>query len=251
MRALRAQLGANVSVGHWVSPAVKVNQNIQSLDTVIGANFGATNHLTSLATSSITANLSVLDGRFGPNLIAGSYVTAGESAFSAIQALDIALGPNVSTGNFILSSNKVQQNIQTLDAQLGPNVTDGGTIEAANTVNENIQALDTALTVTTKLSAATNVTAATLLDSVPSASVDVVKFFVFVEEAGNPGNRYATELYVLTDGTSVDFNKYGTLKIGASIVGLQVSAVINSGNISVQVSSTAAVNVKVRRASAI
>lgn len=248
---LDAEIGANVSVGNWISPAVKVNQNIQALDTVIGANFGPTNHLTSLATSSLTANLSALDALFGASLINGSYVTAGEAAFPAIQALDIAIGANVSNGNYVLSTNKIQQNIQALDSALGPNVTDGGTIQSADSINENIQALDTALTNATKLSAATNVTAATLVDSVPAAQFDVIKFFVFVEEAGNPANRYATELYVMTDGTTVDFNKYGTLKLGASIVGLQVAAVINAGNISVQVSSTAAVNVKVRRATVI
>lgn len=248
---LDAELGANVSVGNWISPAVKVNQNIQALDNVIGANFGATNHLTSLASSSLTTNLAVLDSLFGASLINGSYVTAGEAAFPAIQALDIAIGANVSNGNFILSTNKIQQNIQALDTAVGPNVTTGGTIDSANSVNENIQALDTALTNTSKLSTATNVTAATLVDSVSANDFDVIKFFVFVEEAGNPANRYATELYVMTDGTTVDFNKYGTLKLGASIVGLQVSAVINAGNISVQVSSTAAVNVKVRRATVI
>jgi hypothetical protein len=85
----------------------------------------------------------------------------------------------------------------------------------------------------------------------PGNSFSVTKFFVYVEEAATPGNRYATELYVLTDGSVVDFNKYGTLKLGAPIVGLQVSAVMSGGNVSVQVSSTAAVNVKVRRATVI
>lgn len=245
------EIGANVAVGSWITPVNSVNENVTSLDRVIGPSFGPTNHLTSLATSTLSANLAVLDALFGASLINGSYVSAGEAAFPAIQAIDIAIGANVSDGNFILSANKIQQNIQALDNELGPNVSNGGTVLAANTINENIQALDTALTDATKLSTAVNVTAATLLDSVSATAFDVVKFFVFVEEAGNPANRYATELYVMTDGTTVDFNKYGTLKLGASIVGLQVSAVMNSGNVSVQVSSTAAVNVKVRRATVI
>ena len=246
--ALDAELGANVALGNWISPALKVNGNVTALDNVIGPNFGSTNHLTSLATTgTVAGNLATLDGLFGPSLIAGSYVTAGEAAFPAIQALDIAIGANVSSGNYILSTNKVQQNIQTLDTAIGPNVTNGGYISSANTVQGNVQALDAALTNATQLTEVTNVTSTTLIDAVPAAQYDAVKFFVFVEEAANPANRYATELYVMTDGSDVDYTKYATLKLGATIVGLQVGATFNAGAMSVQVSSTAAVNVKVRR----
>lgn len=249
---LDAEFGAQIAVGNWITPTNTVNQNITALDTKIGADLGTTNHLVSLATTgTVTGNLAILDGRFGPNLIAGSYVTAGEAAFPAIQALDIAIGPNVSSGNYILAANKVQQNIQTLDSAIGANVTTGGYINSGNSVQQNIQALDTALTDTTKQTEVVNVTTATLIDAVPLATLDVMKFFVFVEETANPANRYATELYVLCDGTNVDYTKYATLRLGSSIVGLQVSAVASGGNCSVQVSSTTAVNVKVRRASVI
>jgi hypothetical protein len=249
--ALDAEFGANVALGNWISPSFTVNQNLQILDTKLGPNFGTTNHLLSLATSTVTANLAVLDGLFGPSLIAGSYVTAGQAAFPAIQALDIAIGPNVANGNFIFSANKVQQNIQSLDNEIGANVTNGGTVLASNTINQNIQALDSVVTAATKTTSVVNVTSATLIDAIPAATLDVTKFFVFVEEAANPGNRYATELYVLCDGTSVDYTKYATLRLGSSIVGLQVSAVVSGGNVSVQVASTAAVNVKVRRATVV
>lgn len=246
-----AKFGANVALGNWVTPANTLNQNVSSLDRVIGASFGSTNHLTSLSTSTVSNNLAVLDGLFGPSLIVGSYVTAGQAAFPAIQSLDIAIGANVSNGNWVFSANKIQQNIQALDSAVGPAVTTGGSVLSSNSVNENIQSLNTALTKATKESSATNVTTATLLDALPASSFSVTKFFVYVEEVANSSNRYATELYVLTDGTVVDFNKYGTLKLGSPIVGLQVAAVLNSGDVSVQVSSTAAVNVKVRRATVI
>jgi len=254
--ALDAQIGANVALGNWISPVNSVNQNLTALDTKIGANFGATNHLVSLAAlGTVAGNLAILDGRFGPSLIAGSYVTAGEAAFPAIQALDIALGANVANGNYILAANKVQGNIQSLDAAIGPNVTStvsaGGSILSTNTVQQNLQAIDATVTAATTQTTINNVTTATLLDAIPAATLDVTKFFVFVEEASNSLNRYATELYVLCNGTVIDYTKYATLRTGSSIVGLQVSAVLSGGNVSVQVSSTAAVNVKVRRATVI
>lgn len=253
---LDAQLGANVALGNWISPVNTVNQNLTALDTKIGANFSASNHLVSMAgLGTVTGNLAVLDGRFGPNLIVGSYVTAGEAAFPAIQALDIAIGANVANGNYILAANKVQANIQSLDAAIGPNVTStvstGGSILSTNTVQQNLQALDATVADALTQTVVNNVTTATLLDSIPAATLDVTKFFVFVEEAANPLNRYATELYVLCNGSVVDFTKYATLRTGTSIVGLQVTVVLAGGNVSVQVSSTAAVNVKVRRATVI
>lgn len=251
--ALDAAAGADVALGNWITPVNTVNQNITSLDTVIGPNFGATNHLVSLATTgTVAGNLAILDGKFGPGLIAGSYVTLGQAAFPAIQALDIAIGANVSTANYVLSTNTIQGNIQTLDTAIGPNVVDGGYILAADAVQENIQALDAALTEATKETNVVNVTSATLIDSLPVASTSVAKFFVYVEEAATPANRYATEVYVLSDGvSSVDYTKYATLRVGASIVGLQVSAQVSGANFGIQVSSTAAVNVTVRRASVI
>jgi len=249
---LDAQFGADVALGNFISPAVSTNANITSLDTVIGPNFGVTNHLTSLAgAGTLAGNLAILDGRFGANLILGSYVTATQAAFPAIQAIDIAIGANVSNGNYILAANKIQGNIQTLDAAIGPNVTSGGYILSTDTVQENIQALDAALTAATQLTSVVNVTSSTLIDAIPAATLDVTKFFVFVEEVSNPANRYATELYVLCNGTVVDYTKYATLRTGTAILGLQVAAVISGGNVSVQVSSTSAVNVKVRRASVI
>lgn len=249
---LDAEIGANVALGNWINPANKVNDNITRLDTKLGADFGATNHLTSLvAGNTVTGNLAIVDGLLGPSLIAGSIITVGQAAFPAIQALDIAIGPNVTNGNYVLSTNKIQQNIQTLDTTIGANVTNGGYVAAANSVQQNIQALDSAIVETNKLTTVNNVTAATLIDSIPAASLDVAKFFVFVEDAADSANRYATEIYVLCDGTTVDYNKYGTLKLGLAITGLQVSAVLSGGNVSIQVSSTAAVNVKVRRATVI
>lgn len=249
--ALDREIGANVAVGNWITPTNTINQNVTALDRVIGSSYGSTNHLTSLSTSTVSQNLAILDAQVGASLIAGSYVTAGQAAFPAIQALDIAIGANVANGNYVLSANKIQQNIQTLDTVIGPNVTTGGYILSTNSVQQNVQALDTAVTTASQQTSVTNVTAPTLIDAVPAAGLDVVKFFVFIEDASNASNRYATELYVMTDGSSVDYNKYGTLKLGSPIVGLQVSAVLVSGNVSVQVSATSAVNVKVRRATVI
>lgn len=249
---LDGEFGPNVALGNWIKPTNSVNENLTELDIKIGADFGPNNHLISLVTTgTLSGNLAILDSLFGPSLIAGSYVTAGEAAFPAIQALDIAIGPNVATGNYVLSTNKVQQNIQTLDTAIGANVTNGGYIFASNSVQQNIQSLDTAVRDATQQTEVTNVTTTTLIDTIPAAGLNVTKFFVFAEEASNPTNCYATELYVMCNGTSVDYNKYGTLKLGSAIVGLQISAVLSGGNVSVQVSSTAAVNVKVRRATVI
>jgi hypothetical protein len=244
---LDAELGPNLNLGNFVSPATTINANIQELDRVVGPNFGVTNHLVTLATSSLSQNLVILDGRLGANLILGNYVTAGQAAFPAIQALDIAIGANLANGNYVLAANKVQQNIQALDNAIGANVANGEYILAANPVQQNIQALDTALAEVTKTTSATNVTTATLFDAVPAADVDVLHFYVVAQETANPANKYATQLYVLCNGAAVDYNKYGTLRLGSTILGLQISAVLDGTDVKVQVSSTTAVDVKVRR----
>jgi hypothetical protein len=81
--------------------------------------------------------------------------------------------------------------------------------------------------------------------------VTVAKWFVHVVDASNPLNVYATEVYAVSNGADYDFTRYATLKLGSAISGLVVSVELLTGQLSLRVASTAAVNVEARRASVI
>lgn len=241
-----AGLGVNVSLGNFISPAAKINANIQSLDTQLGANVTAGNHLN--PGDSTNTNIQSLDTQIGPEIGAGNFITASQATNSAITALDQEIGANVVNGNFILASNKINANIQALDVAIGASVVSTGVVLAGNSANANIQALATELAATTSQTTVTNVTSVQTIDSVVA---DGAKWLVRCEDASDPTRVYATEVYALSNGVTVDFTRYGTLRIGTSIPGLSVTADFNAGSIRLRVASTGAVNVQVRRVGAL
>ncbi len=244
--ALDTQFGPNVSLGNFIDPADKTNANIQSLDTQLGAN--VTNGGWILAANTTHANIQVLDTHLGAPFLAGNYISAAQQVSAAVTALDVAIGPNVVDGNHILAASKVQQNIQALDTQIGADVIDGTYVLAANSTNANVQALDTALGNISLATSVTNVTSITTIDSVTAGAA---KWFVRVELVSDPDRVYATEIYALTNGTTSDFTRYATLKIGANIPGLAVTVDFSGGELRLRVAATGAVNVDARRASVI
>jgi hypothetical protein len=245
--ALDLEIGANVALGNFIDPSFKINANIQALDTEIGANVTAGGWIS--PANKINGNLQALDTHLGVNFAAGNYITLNQTVSGAVTALDTAIGPNLVNGNFVLGTVKVQQNIQALDSALGAAVANGGYILAANSTNTNVQALDTALTAVTKQVSVTNVTSVQVIDSVAGALA--AKWFVRASLVSDPTRVYATEVYAVTDGTSSDFTRYATLKLGASIPGLVVTADLAAGALQLKVASTGAVDVEVRRASVI
>ena len=240
--ALDTELGANVSIGNYITPGVKINQNIQALDTEIGANVSAGNHMS--PANSVNQNLQALDTQLGANLGAGNFFASDAAVSTAITALDSEMGPNVATGNFITSANKINQNIQALDTAVGASVTNVGVIVSTNSANQNIQALGAELNQVTHQASVTNVTSALTIDSVTAGSA---KWLVRVELASDPTRVYSTEVYALGNGVSSDYTRYATLRIGTAIPGLAVTVDNAGGVLQLKVASTGAVNVVARR----
>lgn len=244
--ALDAAMGANVALGNFIDPVNKINGNIQALDTEIGANVTTGGFIT--AANSINQNIQAIDTHLGVNFVVGNFISAAQTVSGAVTALDVAMGPNVVNGNFVTAAAKMNTNIQTLDSALGANVTTGGYISSASSTNANIQALDTALTDATKSTTVTNVTSVQTIDATP-VGVKAAKWFVRVELVSDPSRVYATEVYAVTDGTTSDFTRYATLKLGASIPGLVVSVDVSGSQLRLRAAATGAVNVTARRAS--
>lgn len=244
--ALDLELGVNVSLGNFIDPTFKINANIQALDTEIGANVTAGAWIS--PSNKINGNLQALDTHLGVDFAAGNYITLAQTVSGAVTALDVAIGPNLAAGNFVLPAVKVQQNIQALDTALGAAVSNGGYILAANSTNSNVQALDAAVTAATLQSSVTNVTSLLTIDTAP-AGVMAAKWFVRCKLVSDPTRVYATEVYAVTDGTSSDFTRYATLKLGTAIPGLVVSVDLVGTQLALKVASTGAVDVTARRAS--
>ena len=162
--------------------------------------------------------------------------------------MDTALGVNVTSGNFILSTNKINNNIQALDTEIGGQVTSGTYILNTNSINQNVQAIDVALTEISKESTVTNVTTATAIDTIAAT---VVKWIVKVTDSANSANVTAYEVFAGTNGLTADWTKFATLKLGATIPGLQISVNLSGANLQLSVASTASVNVDARRVSSI
>lgn len=241
--ALDGELGANVSLGAWITPANTVNANLQALDSEIGADVTNGNHI--LAASTVNQNIQALDTEIGTTLALGNFITAGEKLSAAITTLDAELGPNVSAGNYVGPTAKVNANLQALDTQIGANVLAGTYVNPSLSTNANVQALDTAIATTALQTAVTNVTSVQTIDTVTAALG--AKWLVRVENASDASNVYSTEVYAVSNGVSADFTRYATLKIGTNILGLSVTVDLNGSDLRLRVASTGAVNVIARR----
>jgi hypothetical protein len=237
-----------VNNGNYIISANTFGQNVQALDTKIGPAGILLGQDWVSDTNSVNANLLALDNQLGAPLGAGNFISLNDQLSVAITSLDQQFGTNVSDGNYILASVKTNQNIQALDVAIGSPVTpiagNATLIVAGNSVNDNIENLAAAITTATLQTFSNAVTTVTVIDS---ALADAAKWLVRVEVDGDPTRVYATEVYALSNGVTVDFNRYATLKIGTSIPGLIVSATYNAGEIELRVTASVAVNVVARR----
>jgi hypothetical protein len=85
------------------------------------------------------------------------------------------------------------------------------------------------------------------VQTIDSVSASAIKWLVRIEDAADASRVYSTEVYAVTNGITIDFTRYGTLKIGTSIPGLVVSVDLDAGSLRLRVAATAAVNVSARR----
>lgn len=246
IQALDTVLGAPIAGGHpWIAEAQHVNGNLIALADEIGANVSSGNFI--LSSNTVNQNIQALDFHLGAAVVSGNVIVNSNSANQNIQLIDSKLG-TVANGNFVLASGTLASNINAIDSEIGAQVSDGTYILHTNTINQNLQAVDVALTQISKEGTATNVTSSTVIDSVAAT---VVKWIVKVVDAANSANVYAYEVFAASNGLGVDFTKFATLKLGANIPGLQISASLVGANIQLNVQSTGAVNIISRRVSSI
>ena len=93
----------------------------------------------------------------------------------------------------------------------------------------------------------TGLTTTATVDSVPHATVKVVKWIVEVFEEATPANRKAFEILAATDGTNVDDNQSSILKLGANF-NLTITVDISGADMRLRAaSSTAGVTITARR----
>lgn len=218
---IRNFIGKN-AVGSETPSYSSTNQvsNGQTLETAIGA----------------------LDATFGSD-IGGTpnVITAGSTVYGNISELDSAIGADVTTGGTILAANTIQQNIQALDSAIGADVVSTGSILSTNTVNQNITAINNTIISLTTTTTGTD----TASDTTP-VGVEMAKWLIKVNESGNVR---AEEVFAVTDGSVVDFTRYGVLKIGSGITPFSVAVVLASGQMKLTVTGPTGASVIIKRIS--
>lgn len=243
--ALDFKIGTSVATQFYLVSGDTVHANLSALNIGLGDKTLLAGQDWVSQTNSVNQNLLALDNQLGAPLAAGNYVNLNDQLSVAITSLDQQFGTDVADGNYILQATKTNQNIQALDTAIGaPVTTITGLILNTNSVNANIQSLASAVQTNSTQTTENNVTTVTTIDSVVA---DAAKWLVRCEVDGDPTRAYSTEVYALSNGTVVDFTRYGTLKIGTDIAGLSVTADFLAGAIRLRVVSTTAVNVSARR----
>lgn len=185
-----------------------------------------------------------------------AWVATDQSSLDELQYIRTFIGkdaagnitPNYSSINFVAQNSSLEDAVGAVDAELGVNVIAGAYIAPASKVNGNIQSLDTALGFVSLAGSFSNVTTITTVDSLVSP---MCEWMVRAVDAANPSNVYGATIVATHNGVSVDATKYAVLKLGASISGLSMDVTLSgSDTLQLKVQSTAAVNVSVRRISA-
>jgi hypothetical protein len=145
----------------------------------------------------------------------------------ALNELNNAIGDKSYTqNNVVIDGESTAASIEKLDIAVGSLYAQGDTI---NLTNVNV-----------------TVTPVTV-DTIDTSAATEVKWLIQVRETSTPANRQASEIHALTNGTTVDFTRYGVLKIGSAIAGLVISSDINAGSIRLRVKATNNLDIVVKR----
>lgn len=155
--------------------------------------------------------------------------------------------PSYSSITQVSQSSSLETAIGALDASIGTDPSNGEVILAANAVNANITALDNHIALNNHKTITSNITTITTVDTIAKATVDSVKWVVFATDNATTTKKRACEILAVHDGTNIDYTEYAVLKLGNAITGFSITATISGANILLQVTSTEAVNVEVRR----
>ena len=197
-----------------------------------------------------------------PDYSSVNIVADGDNLETAIGKLDAEIGPAVADGEVILASNTVNANIESLDAEvesindyLGktagdatPDYSSTEFVADDDSLTTAIGKLDAALAATNLSSTLTNVTSITAVDTVAAV---VAEWDVFVRQSDTPARVRAFKVFAMHNGTNVDSTIFAALTRGGNISGFQATVTLSGGNLVLNIQSTAAVDVKAQRLSAI
>ncbi len=193
--------------------------------------------------------LGTLQGATHLGTLSLAVVADDSTVKNAVEALDNAVADNaayvgrdVSVDDAMPSFSGLAGNEMPID-YVPSKVTDGDNLTLS--VAKLDKAISEATGATAHETTTANVTTATVVSNYPVAGNVGAKFFVFAWDGA--GNRYASEVYVLHNGTTVDFTEYGILMVGTPGL-LSLSAAINTGNLELTATPEAGTfTVKVQR----
>lgn len=213
-------------------------------------------------------------GSITPTYTSNYIVATGNSLTSAISSLDVALGSGsiTNTGaSYALSSNlaftgpapggngslTVTAAINALNSAIGNQVYTTGTNyvipTGVTTLAGNIDLLNVAVhdiivaTLSVTGTVSTNPEVFAVADSIPASAASEITWQVQVRETATPGNRRASEVHAITDGTTVDFTRFAELKLAGGVAGYGIAVVINGANLELQLKATAGYDYVVKR----
>jgi hypothetical protein len=187
-----------------------------------------------------------------PSYSSQVYITDGETLETAIGALDAQVSTNATN----IGTNDTD--ITNLQNDVGDNssYTEQNHITNNETLAQSVDALDQAIQDLASQASASAITTATVVDSVLVDDDQMVKWLVKCSKNSDNSDRECVEILALNNGdtadaTEVDWNEYGTLKVGNAIAGLDFSVTLTgtgaSQNMNLSISSTDSVDVVVTR----
>lgn len=239
-----------------ITPSTSLESAIGQLDAAIGPlTFTEQNFVTN--GNDVTLNLDAIDIQLGNNTFTSSFIVGSANDITQnLDNLDVAIGNRTYTNDFFVTDGQtITASIDALDTQFGANTfTQQNVVTNGDDVTTSIDNLDVAIrdiVGQSEVIKTTNVTTQTAVDTHPIASVDVAKWIVSCENTGDSTNRYSAEIHAMHDGTTnTDFNRFSVLQLGGAIPGLTFDVDVSAGNMRLLVTSTAAVDVVVKRLAA-
>lgn len=186
------------------------------------------------ATASSTAELGYIRDFIGksasgnelPTYSSVNVVTQNANLETAIGEIDTAIGDRTYTeDNVVTDGENITSSVDSIDQAIGE-------IQA--------QSLE---------SSATNVDASSTItaDSLPISEATQSKWMVQVRENTSPTTMRAVEVHALTDGSTVDYTRYSTLKTSSNISGLDVVVDINGSDMRLRITANNNIDYVVKR----
>lgn len=197
-----------------------------------------------------------------PDYTSVNVVADGDNLEVAIGKLDAEIGATVANGEVILAGNTVNQNVTALDGEVAsvndylgktaadatPDYTSEVYVTDGDSITTAVGKLDAAIAATSLTSTLTNVTSISAVDTVTAVAAE---WDVYVRETATPTRIRSFKVFAMHNGSVVDSTIFAALTRGGNITGFQATVTLSGGSLVLNVQSTAAVDVKSQRLSAI